>query len=179
MSMSEVSDFLNQLNLKGRAAFTLILGEQAYDKIDKSIEGINVAREALDAGWRWLSGKSINEDDYYELIENANDTGLYYYGTVLKKGDEHTSNLFNVVLVAAMYTSRQIYDSLDCKYLPQTLEEVDEEFVDQLIGYAKKAKIYNEVYIDRLKAHLIDHHSMKNSSGKVGNNLEKETLLEI
>ncbi len=176
--MSDISSYLGTLTLKAKACFIMLLAEQAYKEIDKSIDGIGVARNALDSAWQWLGGANVDEDNFYTYIENVNDTGLYFYGSILKKENIHLSNLFNVILISIMYTSSQIYKASGCKYVPQTLEEVDDEFIDQLIRYLEKTDLYDQDHIESLKLHFTKHHAA-NFINEVGGNIEKNNVMNV
>ncbi|MDI5789550.1 Imm6 family immunity protein [Bacillus licheniformis] len=64
-------------------------------------------REALDKCWLWVESHAVTGDDLYELIDNADFTGISEFAE--EEEDSNIARLWSLLVDAVAYTSWEAY----------------------------------------------------------------------
>ncbi|MBC2118059.1 Imm6 family immunity protein [Listeria booriae] len=120
--------YFGEINPNGQVALLLALSEKVSSKISNS-KNFSIAREGLDACWKWLEEKEPVADDLYWYLENLDDTGIL---TVMQtEEDEVKLKAWICIADAVAFTIKEAYDFQGDKYLPATIEAVDIDTVEE------------------------------------------------
>ncbi|WP_260450255.1 Imm6 family immunity protein [Listeria booriae] len=120
--------YFGEINSNGQVALLLALSETVSSKISNA-KNFSIAREGLDACWKWLEEKKTVADDLYWYLENLDDTGIL---TVMQtEEDEVKLKAWICIADALAFTIKEAYDFQGDKYLPATIEAVDINTVEE------------------------------------------------
>jgi hypothetical protein len=160
-------DFIYKITIRARVALYLAVAESLVNIIKEEDEGYTEARNALDKCWKWLEGEEIAGDTLYECLENEDDTGLLVFGS-MAAGNPLELSVWNTLATALMYVIWQAYKAEGEKYLPQTIEDVNETMIDDLLSCANESKQFNILWLEELKQYLLEKYptSEPNQLGK-------------
>ena len=157
-------DFINKISIKARVAFYIAIAEKLFEQVNQNVSGYTQAREALDHCWSWLEGKAITGDELYEYLENEQDTGLMVFGYYFKN-DPINEPIWKIIITSLMYNIWQAYQIENERYLPQTIEDVDETIIDDFMRYIDECQTFNRVWVDLLINYLIENYGTSNTNG--------------
>jgi Immunity protein Imm6 len=143
--------------------------------LEENDEGYAEARNALDKCWKWLEGEEIAGDTLYECLENENDTGLLVFGSMAVDNPLKLS-VWNTIATALMYVIWQAYEAEGEKYLPQTIEEVDETMIDDLLSCASESNQLNVSWLEGLKQYLLTKYPA-NEPSQLGKPIDKAEVM--
>lgn len=68
--------FLDNLQDEVKVGFILTVAERVFSIISKDDERYPEGRETLNKCWLWVESHTVTGDDLYELIDNADFTGI-------------------------------------------------------------------------------------------------------
>lgn len=170
-------EFINNITIRARVAFYLAVAQKAFEGLSENDQGYLQADEALKQCWNWLEGKNISGDELCEYLENERDTGLMVYSSFVQ-GDPVKEPIWITIITALMYTIWQAYQIENEKYLPESIEQVDEGAIDILIEYAKKCANYDEHWIKLLENYLLEKYRTTNMN-EVGIAILKDEIMGI
>lgn len=150
-------ELLSDLTVRARVAFHLAVAEEAFATVAPGDPGRARAREALDAGWRWVEGAPVSADELYRRLENEQDTGLMVWGQAAS-ADPEAAAAWCAIIDAWMYLVWRAYAAESCVYLPQTIEDVDETMIDDLLGHAGQTRSFDPTRATRRRDRLLERH---------------------
>ncbi|MDR2022928.1 MAG: immunity 6 family protein [Hungatella sp.] len=139
-----------QLDSDNKVLFLLSLTDLIINNLSES-EGFEVAKSSIKKCWDWLEKKEINAFDLYMYLENMDEIDVLSYMSL--EQDSEKIKYWSCVGNALAYTIREAYEYEKEKYLPQTIESVDFDTIEDFI------KNYNEIdnkpaLINKLITHL-------------------------
>jgi hypothetical protein len=143
-------DFLNDksllegLTIRARAAYYLAVAESVFAAAPPDDRGLEIARQAMNKAWQWIEGASVEADELDGYLENE-DTGLQFF---IK------SNTCVAVSAALSYVIWRAYQAEGAKYTPQTMNEVTEEMIVALHGFAEQTSRFDHQLARRLLSYL-------------------------
>jgi len=170
-------EFFNKITVRARTSFYLSIAEKLFEGLNKTDEGYVQAKEALEHSWKWLNGDLITGDQLYEYLENEKDTGLMVFG-YRYKNDPVKVLIWKILITSLMYTIWQAYQMENEKYLPQTIEDVDETIIDDFMSYTNKCQSFNTQWIELLKSYLLKKFQT-NDSNELGNPIQKNEIMKV
>lgn len=170
-------DFMSKITDRARVAFCLAIAQKSFEELSKDDKGYLIASEALEQCWSWLEGKNISGDELCEYLENERDTGLMVYSSLVQ-GDPVKEPIWITIITALMYTTWQSYQVKNEKYLPQSIEQVDEGVIEIFIDYAKKCINYDEIWVELLEAYLLEKHKATDMN-EIGIEISKNEIMSI
>jgi hypothetical protein len=170
-------EFMKNITIRGRVAFYLAIAQKLFEELENNDDGYLYANEALNQCWFWLNGKDLTGDELCEYLENENDTGLMVFSSNVQDNPVKEP-IWIVIITALMYTIWQAYQLKHEKYLPESIEQVDENAIDYLIEYAHKCQSFNEVWIELLRKYLLENHKTDNAN-EYGNPIMKSDIMMV
>ena len=96
-----------------KVSFIVTIGEKVFSRINKNDERYLDGREALDKCWKWAENQSISADDLYELIDNAECTGISEFAEDEENLD--IARLWNFIVDIVSYTAWMGYKKENTK----------------------------------------------------------------
>lgn len=99
---------------------TVVTTEIVFSVINKSDERYPVGRDALDKCWLWVESGAVTGDELYELIDNADYTGISEY--MEEEENLNIALMWSLLVDTVAYTAWAAYKREEVKYLPQALE---------------------------------------------------------
>ena len=126
--------FLDNLQNKVKVGFVLTVAERVFSVISKDDERHPEGREALDKCWLWVESHAVTGDDLYELIDNADFTGISEFAE--EEEDLNIARLWSLLVDAVAYTSWEAYKKEKVKYLPQALESINNDSITIFLNSA-------------------------------------------
>lgn len=175
--MSLMIDFISSITIRARVAFYLAIAESLFNVIKKDEKGYAEARNALDKCWKWLEGEEVAGDTLYESLENEDDTGLLVFGS-MAAGNPLKLAVWNTLATALMYVIWQAYEVEGEKYLPQTIEEVNETMIDDLLSCASESDQFNVSWFEELKQYLLEKYPA-NEPNQLGKPIGKTEVMDL
>jgi Immunity protein Imm6 len=170
-------DFIYKITIRARVALYLAVAESLFNYIKKDEKGYAQARSALDKCWKWLDGEEVAGDTLYEYLENEDDTGLLVFGS-MAAGNPPKLAVWNTFATALMYVIWQAYEVEGEKYLPQTIEEVNETMIDDLLSCATESNQFNISWFEELKQYLLEKYPA-NEPNQLGKPISKIEVMEL
>ncbi|MEC1448540.1 Imm6 family immunity protein [Bacillus haynesii] len=99
--------FLDNLKDEVKVGFVLTVAERVFSVISKDDERYPEGREALNKSWLWVESYAVTGDDLYELIDNADFTGISEFAE--EEEDLNIARLWSLLVDAVAYTSWEAY----------------------------------------------------------------------
>ncbi|MEC4629858.1 Imm6 family immunity protein, partial [Bacillus safensis] len=90
--------------------------------------------EALDKCWLWIESHAVTGDELYELIDNADFTGISEFAE--EEEDLNIARIWSLLVDAVAYTSWEAYKNEKVKYLPQSLESITTDSITIFLNSA-------------------------------------------
>ncbi|GGB57492.1 hypothetical protein F3157_14970 [Virgibacillus dakarensis] len=143
-----------------KVGFVLTIGEEVFGVINKNDERYNDGREALDKCWIWVEDKGVSGDDLYELIDNAEFTGISEFAE--DENDIEIASLWTLMVDIVSYTAWKAYKREEAKYLPQALEGIEEESMAILVDSAIETTFISNEKIEIIEQRMLDQFSVNN-----------------
>ena len=110
----------------------LIIGNIAVSK------GFDTAADSVNKCNEWFLHKTIEADDLYEYLENLDETGVLSFAALER--DTMRRNIWMCIGNALVYTIWMAYNYEGREYLPETIESVDDDTINQF------AECFSQVY---------------------------------
>lgn len=168
-----MTEFIEKIDRRARAALYLAIAEITFKLVNIVDERYKDGREALDKCWEWVENGNVPADDLYDLIDNAECTGVSEYG--ITEAEYRKKVMWYTLVDAIAYTSWQAYNAEGCKYLPQSIEGIDEAAIDDFIKNAADTQVFNVGDIDELKEFLLKECPVNNP---IKSRIVKEEILK-
>lgn len=158
----------DKLNADAKVVFLLSLSELVINKISKS-EGYEVAVESLRKCWEWVKFKNIEAHQLYLYLENMDETDVMTF--MQFEDDIDREKVWICIANALAYATWEAYQYEKEKFLPQTIESVDYETVENFVinfsqvypsnGLAEKLLDYLETNYPKGTDSQVDINSIK------------------
>jgi len=103
-----------------KAGCILAISEIVFSVINNSDERYPVGRDALDKCWLWVESGAVTGDELYELIGNADYTGISEY--MEEEENLNIALMWSLLVDTVAYTAWAAYKREEVKYLPQALK---------------------------------------------------------
>lgn len=164
----------DNLNIDAKMVYLLLLTEFVIDKTSQS-EGYEIALDSLNKAWDWIKYKNIDAYSLYLYLENMDETDIMTYMEL--EEDPGLETAWICIGDALAYIIREAYLYEKEKYLPQTIESVDDETVESFIANFKK--IYNHCDVANQLLDYLEHNYPKNSTKKVDIDSVKAVIKDV
>lgn len=126
-----------KLKREAKACVVLVISEIVFNVISKEDIRYTDGRETLDMCWSWVETNAVSGDELYELIDNADFTGISEF--IEDEEDLNISKLWSLLVDAVAYISWEAYQSENVKFLPQSLEGINNESIITFVNSAFEA----------------------------------------
>lgn len=157
-------EWLIGVHTDARAAFLLALTEKVIDQIDLE-EGYQKARETLNMCWDWVEEKKHQGSDLYHMLENEEATGVAIY--IQFTDDSQQEAIWFCTVYAIVYTIWQAYKYENQKYMPQPIELIDDDAINEFMAEIREIHGFQEIWVDGLKRYLLEYHSLTSVDKKI------------
>ncbi|MDR7241858.1 Imm6 family immunity protein [Priestia megaterium] len=153
---------INNLQSEVKVGFVLIVAERVFSVISQGDERYLEGREALDKCWLWVESHTVNGDELYELIDNADYTGISEFAE--EEEDLDIARLWSLLVDAVAYTSWEAYKKEKVKYLPQALEGIGADSITLFLNSAVETGFITGEEIERMESVLHDYECTGNET---------------
>lgn len=119
-----------------KVAYLIALAKVLLPKL-KCVDGFEKAEKAISDCFNWLIKRNINAFDLHLQLENMDETSILTYCTL--EEDPIKQSVWNCIANTLAYTIKEAYQYENAKYLPQTIECVDEDTIIELLDNFEKA----------------------------------------
>ncbi|MGG0656870.1 Imm6 family immunity protein [Rummeliibacillus pycnus] len=143
---------VNSLKSELKVGFVLTIAERVFSEIRKDDERYPEGREALNKCWLWVEAHAVSGDELYELIDNADYTGISEFAE--EEEDLDIARLWSLLVDAVAYTSWEAYKKEKVKYLPQSLEGINDDSIDIFTKSAVETSFLTIDEIERMTSVL-------------------------
>lgn len=152
---------IDNLQKEVRVGLVLTVAEIVFSVISKGDERYPNGREALDKCWLWVESHAVTGDELYELIDNADFTGISEFAE--EEEDLRIARIWALLVDAVAYTSWEAYKNENVKYLPQSLESIN---TDSIIIFLNSAVETSFVKVEEIKKieKIINDYRIKNTA---------------
>lgn len=127
----------NDLAVDVRIVYLLSLCDLITEDISQS-KGYQIVCEALEKCWQWIRDKNTEAYQLYLYLENMEEKDVMTY--MQFESDPHKEKVWICIGEALAYIIWEAYQYEGEEYLPQTIESVDLETIDDFI------QNYKEIY---------------------------------
>jgi len=136
------------LNTNAKITLLLSLTELIINDISDS-KGNRFASKAIEKCWNWLKYKSISAEELYYYLENLDEESLIDF--LMMENNPQKEKVWICIANAFAYTTWEAYQFEEAKYLPQTIECVDFETIQQFFDcfrevYTTKSYIWENLF---------------------------------
>lgn len=141
---------LNNVSTEAKIGYLLSLSDLIIEHISNS-EGYEIAVEAMEKCWQWVRFKNLRADELYYYLENMDETDVMTYMQL----EENVKNesVWICIANALAYTIWEAYQYEKEKYLPETIECVDDETIESFITNFKQVSSNHRI-ADKLLYYL-------------------------
>lgn len=130
------------ISADAKVVYLLSLSDLIIDNISDS-EGYELAIEALKKCWEWVRFKNVKADDLYHYLENMDETDVMTYMQMEDNADNE--RVWICLANALAYTIWEAYNYEKQKYVPQTIESVDDETIESFISNFRQVYENNNI----------------------------------
>lgn len=138
-----------------KVGFVLTVAERVFSVISKDDERYPEGREALDKCWLWVESHAVTGDELYELIDNADYTGISEFAE--EEEEMNIARLWSLLVDAVAYTSWEAFNLEKVKYLPQSLEGIHADSITIFLNSAVETSFLKVDEIERMESVLHDY----------------------
>jgi hypothetical protein len=165
--------------IRARVAFVLAIAEVARKAIETDEIMAKQIRNALDLAWRWEQSGDVSGAALSNAVEgeSGNDDNL---AVEMGEAPEVQKPAWVALTSAILYTSWHAYlaDSDKKVVMTETVSEVNEEVIDEIVDYAGRVPGFDLRLFDRLAQYCVDHHRTADSSA-LGEPIPREVMLQV
>ncbi|MEH6848910.1 MULTISPECIES: Imm6 family immunity protein [Bacillus] len=147
---------MKQITIEARTTIYLIIAEKMFRKINKNDEKYTYGREALDKCWQWVECKGILADDLYELIDSRDCYDITEFAE--DEDDMNRAEVWYALVDAVSYTIWQAYKNENAKYVPQAIEIIKDELIEDLIQHTTDTGFFYVECIEKLRNYLLENY---------------------
>jgi len=148
-------EWVKNVNADARAAYVLTLSEKIMGKIE-NYEWFHPVRETMDLCWEWVEEKKHSGDDLYLRVDNEDGDGIAYFDEDINNSQDKL--VWLCVLDAMYYSILQAYQYEREEYVPQAIEMVDDQTIDEFMEKIIQVEGYQEEWAERLKQYLLENY---------------------
>lgn len=177
--MAAEVEFITILAPRARAAYYLAVAEHVFNQcVSDDDPGLSYAVEAVELAWRWVEGARVSGSEIYAHLENEDDVGLGVWGYEARNDGPSAYAAWNTLLFAIAYVIWRAYGGNRRKYLPQTIESVNEDMVEDLFQRAEESGALDHGFVDRVREYLSTRHhgSLENA---LGGTVSRQALMSL
>lgn len=164
---------LMELKDEAKVGLGIVVAEKVFLAIEKEDERYIEGREALDKCWMWVENNSISGDDLYELIDNAECTGISEFAE--KEENLNIAGLWSLLVDVVAYTSWAAYSKENTKYLPQMIEGIKEDSLLILLESAVETGFITQEEVSVIAKHMVSKYHLQNDNMVI----KKENLMNF
>ena len=146
-----VSDLKSKCSIRGRVAFVLAIAERFAESLRYSDKVYHLARNALRDAWKWEEGAKVSGDELDYYLENPEEESLAVYECT---APESIQAGFIVITSAVAYVAWHAYKKDGIHRMSDSIHQVSEAVVDQVIDYAKKSPSFDVAFLDCICKYL-------------------------
>ncbi|NPC93868.1 hypothetical protein HOO54_17000 [Bacillus sp. WMMC1349] len=154
------NNLFNHLQSEVKVGFILTVAERIFLVISKDDQRYLDGRKALDKCWLWVESKDVTGDELYEFIDNVDYTGISEFAE--EEEDLNIARLWSVLVDAVAYTSWEAYKKEKVKYLPQSLEGIDDD-ITNFLNCAVETSFLTINELNRMKYDFHNYHCIDNN----------------
>ncbi len=142
------------LTIRARIALVLAVAECILIELATDPEGFSLGQEALNRAWEWEETGSVAAKALAEYVDSptAKDLGvreLYY------DGNENMISAIIAITLTVGYVAMHAYQLEHAKHLPEPIEQIDEDTIEQIFEFASQTAAFNEECIIKVYNHLL------------------------
>ncbi len=147
------SDVKSRCSIRGRIAFVLAIAEQCIGLLKYSETVYTLAANALADAWKWEEGGQVDGDqlDYY--LENSDEESLAVYGC---NPPESAWAAVMAITSAISYVIWHAYKKDGVTRMSESIHEVTEAVVDEVIDFAEKSPGFDLAYLDCVTKYIVE-----------------------
>lgn len=146
-----------------KVVYLLALCDLIVDRISCSA-GYEVVVEALEECWEWIQSKNVDADQLYFYLENLDEKDIMTYMQLEKSEDNEA--VWICIANALAYTIRNAYQYAEKRYIPETIECVDDKTIESFWLNFHKIFIGSNVS-DKLLDYMVMNYSVINNQQHV------------
>lgn len=148
-----VADVKSKCSIRGRVAFVLAIAEQFVESLKYSEKVYSLATKALEDAWKWEEGEQISGDqlDYY--LENPEEESLSVYECM---ASAEIQPGFVAITSALAYVAWHAYKKDGIKRMSDSIHQVSETVIDQVVDFAKKSSGFDVSFVDCIAKFLVE-----------------------
>jgi hypothetical protein len=167
---------LTGCTIRARVAFVLAIAEVVRVSIETHEIVAERIRSALDLAWRWEQSGDVSGNALSRTVESENDDNL---GVDSCLAPDAQKSAWVVITSALYYTSWQAYMAAgNRKGMSETVNEVDEDVIDQVVNYARLVPGFDVSLIERLAQYCVDHYQTADPS-VMGEPVARDLMLQV
>ena len=151
-------------------AYLLALTEKLINRL-KGTKGYPQLKKTIGMCWEWVEKKKHSADDIYFEFDNENDTGVSIYLELTD--DPQEEQIWVCAMYAICYTIWRAYDHANEKYIPQPIEMVDHDTIDEFMKQIRQIDGYQAKWTERLQQYLLHNHPARSNKKIKRNELLK------
>jgi len=132
-------------------------------------------RSALDLAWQWEQFGGISGRALYDTLESENEDGLMVEEW---EAPADQKPAWVAVTSAISYASWHAFMTTGDKRIPEPIDEVGEEVIDQVVAYARRAPGFDPHCVDLLAQYCVDHHKTADASA-LGEPIGRDVMVQV
>ncbi len=92
--------------------------------------------------------------------------------------DEVRSSAWVALTMAIAFTAWHAYQAKNASVMPSSIWEITEGSLDDVLNYARNATGYDEIYVNRVRNHLVEFHSTDDAM-QLGAAVDRDLLRKL
>ena len=168
------STLLTGCTIRARVAFVLAIAEAARRAIDAPPDVAERLRAALDLAWRWEQVGDTSGQALYETLATEDDVGLAIDESSAPQAQKPA---WGAIISAIAYVAWHAFAQAGAKHMPETIGEVSEEVIDDIVDLARRTPGLEPHLPDRLAAFCLGHYASADRS-TLGEPIRREAILQ-
>lgn len=113
----------------------------------------------MDKCWLWVESHAVTGDDLYELIDNADFTGISEFAE--EEEDSNIARLWSLLVDAVAYTSWEAYKKEKVKHLPQALEGINKDSITIFLNSTVETGFITSKEVEKIRKGIEVYQSAK------------------
>ncbi len=165
---------IDKINENAKVSLALAIGEKVLSKLWNK-DGYEYCKNKLEMCWLWLNGENIEIDRFWECFDYGGEENLLIYAT--GETDKTTRQIYGIFIEIVSYTTMQANDKEQAGELPEYLEEVDDNYLLNLLNLALEEGYFKEKDMNSIIEYLGSKYSV--DSDIQHSNISKEEIVNI
>lgn len=137
---------ITKLKMKNKCAFAIKLAEKASSYLRES-NVKDLINEAIDVAWKWVHTEENVGEVLYDFLDNE-ENGFTLFQEM--EEDEKSISAWNCIIDAIAYVSRAAYEKEGVKYLPEPIENVDDNIFTHMVHSLILCDSLEQEYIEKV-----------------------------